>query len=214
MNNLVHWYIFVLHQVSLWLSDAIWQHKSGSTLAQVMACCLTAPSHNLNQCWLPISKVQWHHLRANLQEITRPSIAWISFKITFIQISQGLVFHFIDDLYGVQTFKWSYLNCTSVKPFKVYWFGIYGACQTYWFKDWYRYQYSWAARGAQVSSDFDRAWVEVLPFRGLYWLCVLTWPDTWGRGNIVIHVWIVLMFCDSIMSFSEAECKTVITPVC
>ena len=33
-------------------SDAIWRHRSGSTLAQVMACCLTAPSHYLNQCWL------------------------------------------------------------------------------------------------------------------------------------------------------------------
>ena len=31
-------------------SDAIWRHRSGSTLAQVMACCLTAPSHYLNQC--------------------------------------------------------------------------------------------------------------------------------------------------------------------
>ena len=31
---------------------------SGSTLAQVMACCLTAPSHHLNQCWLVISKFQ------------------------------------------------------------------------------------------------------------------------------------------------------------
>ena len=28
--------------------DAIWRHRSGSTLAQVMACCLTAPSHYLN----------------------------------------------------------------------------------------------------------------------------------------------------------------------
>ena len=45
---------------SLWPSDAIWQHKSGSTLAQVMACCLTAPSHYLNQCWLLISKALWH----------------------------------------------------------------------------------------------------------------------------------------------------------
>ena len=44
---------------SLWPSDAIWRHISRSTLAQVMACCLTAPSHYLNQCWL-ISKVQWH----------------------------------------------------------------------------------------------------------------------------------------------------------
>ena len=42
---------------SLWPSDAIWWQISGSTLAQVMACCLTAPSHYLNQCWLIISKV-------------------------------------------------------------------------------------------------------------------------------------------------------------
>ena len=42
---------------SLGPSDAIWRQKSGSTLAQVMACCLTAPSHYLNQCWLIISKV-------------------------------------------------------------------------------------------------------------------------------------------------------------
>ena len=45
---------------SLWPSDAIWWQRSWSTLAQVMACCLTAPSHYLNQCWLIISEVQWH----------------------------------------------------------------------------------------------------------------------------------------------------------
>ena len=45
---------------SLWPSDAIWRQRSGSTLAQVMACCLTAPSHYLNQCWLIIREVQWH----------------------------------------------------------------------------------------------------------------------------------------------------------
>ena len=44
---------------SLWPSDTIWQQRSLSTLAQVMACCLTAPSHYLNQCWLTISKVPW-----------------------------------------------------------------------------------------------------------------------------------------------------------
>ena len=43
----------------LWPSDAIWQHRSGSTLAQVMAWCLTAPNHYLNQCWLIISRVLW-----------------------------------------------------------------------------------------------------------------------------------------------------------
>ena len=50
---------------SLWPSDAIWWQRSGSTLAQVMACCLTAPSHNLNQCWLIISKLQWHSSECN-----------------------------------------------------------------------------------------------------------------------------------------------------
>ena len=43
--------------IQMWInslrpSDAIWRHKSGSTLAQAMAWCLTAPSHYLNQCWL------------------------------------------------------------------------------------------------------------------------------------------------------------------
>ena len=37
--------------------------RSGSTLAQVMACCLTAPSHYLNQCWLIISKIQLHVMK-------------------------------------------------------------------------------------------------------------------------------------------------------
>ena len=41
-------------------SDTIWLQKSGSTLAQVMACCLMAPSHYLNRCWLINTIVLWH----------------------------------------------------------------------------------------------------------------------------------------------------------
>ena len=41
---------------SLWPSDAIWRQRSGSTLAHVMVCCLTAPSHYLNQYCLIISE--------------------------------------------------------------------------------------------------------------------------------------------------------------
>ena len=51
---------------SLWPSDATWRHRSGSTLTQAMAWCLTAPSHYLKQCWLLISKVQWHSSEGNL----------------------------------------------------------------------------------------------------------------------------------------------------
>ena len=40
---------------SLWRGDAIWRHRSGWTLVQLMACCFMAPSHCLNQCWLNIS---------------------------------------------------------------------------------------------------------------------------------------------------------------
>ena len=38
-------------------SDAICRQRSRSRLAQVMACCLTTPSHYLNQCWLITSMV-------------------------------------------------------------------------------------------------------------------------------------------------------------
>ena len=52
--------MYVFHINSLWPSDTIWWQRSGSTLTQVMACCLTTPSHYLSQCWLIISGVQWH----------------------------------------------------------------------------------------------------------------------------------------------------------
>ena len=55
---------------SLWPSDAIWRQRSGSQLAQVMACCLTAPSHYLNQVWLMISEVLWHSPDRNFAENT------------------------------------------------------------------------------------------------------------------------------------------------
>ena len=54
----------------------IWRHKSGSTLAQVMACCLTAPSHYLNQCWLIIGKVQWHSFECNFTRDTSAISHW------------------------------------------------------------------------------------------------------------------------------------------
>ena len=50
------------------------RHRYGSTLAQVMACCLTAPSHYLNQCWWIASEVLWHSFEGklgNVQDISR-----------------------------------------------------------------------------------------------------------------------------------------------
>ena len=50
---------------SLWHTDAIWRHRSGSTLVQVMACCLMAPSHYLNWCWLFMKDILWHSPESN-----------------------------------------------------------------------------------------------------------------------------------------------------
>ena len=72
--TLSHWYVDKIN--SLWPSDAIWWHKSGSTLAQVVACCLTAPSHYLNQCWL-ISQVQWRSSHGNFTSYTSVIKHWV-----------------------------------------------------------------------------------------------------------------------------------------
>ena len=69
---------------SLWPSVAIWWHRSGTTLAQVMACCLTAPSHYLNQHWLLIIGFCGIHMRAILQRVTKVTILYNKFeKYTF-----------------------------------------------------------------------------------------------------------------------------------
>ena len=72
---------------SLWTSDAIWRHRSGSTLAQVMGCCLTAPSHYLNHCWLTISKVQWHSSEGNFSRDISAINHWNQLEIYFSKIS-------------------------------------------------------------------------------------------------------------------------------
>ena len=48
-------------------TDAIWWNRSGSTLAQIMACCQTAPGDGtkLNQCWLLVSEAHEGTFGAN-----------------------------------------------------------------------------------------------------------------------------------------------------
>ena len=65
---------------SLWSSDAIWRYRSGSTSAQVMACCLTAPSYYLNQCWLNISVVLWHSAENNFTRNAQDIFPWYQFE--------------------------------------------------------------------------------------------------------------------------------------
>ena len=58
-------------------SDAIQRCRTGSTLAQVMACYLTAPSHYLNLCWLEIIGIHPSVIsQKNVQNMTSKVIIW------------------------------------------------------------------------------------------------------------------------------------------
>ena len=46
-----------------------------------MACCLTAPSHYLNQCWRMISEILWHSPDNNFTENTQEIYCWNEFEI-------------------------------------------------------------------------------------------------------------------------------------
>ena len=77
---------------SLWPGDAIWWHKSELILAQVMACCLTAPSHHPNQCWLLIKRSSGIHLKAISHKIPpQPSIIKMRFKIDYLKFNLNLL---------------------------------------------------------------------------------------------------------------------------
>ena len=64
----------------VWPSDAMWRVRTGSTLSQVMACCLTVPSHYLNQCSLVISDDLWHSHEGNFTGNAQDVYPWYKFQ--------------------------------------------------------------------------------------------------------------------------------------
>ena len=74
---------------SLWPNDATWWHRAESKLVQVMACCLTAPSHYLNQCWQVISGILWHSPETNSRgiiQLLKISICKLGLKNTLVKL--------------------------------------------------------------------------------------------------------------------------------
>ena len=69
---------------TMWPSDTIWWNITGSTLAQVMACCLTASSHYPNQCWLLISEILWHSPQSNVTANAQATILYTVMSLKFI----------------------------------------------------------------------------------------------------------------------------------
>ena len=70
----------------------VWGYRFLSTLTQVMACCLTATSHYLNQCWLTITMFCGIHLTA-ISQVFINLICEKSLKIIFLKLLPNLPVH-------------------------------------------------------------------------------------------------------------------------
>ena len=90
---------------SLRPSDAIWRHGTRSTLAQVMACCLTAPSHYLNRCWLIINKVQWHSSEGNCANIYMHTVFFILWDQFFLRYLSHQSWKLVENYLSQISFK-------------------------------------------------------------------------------------------------------------
>ena len=74
--------------------SAAYMHQwTGSALVQIVACCLMAPSHYLNQCWLISSEVQWHSSEDNFHKqyliYQSRKLPWKLPIWKFVQLYQG-----------------------------------------------------------------------------------------------------------------------------
>ena len=102
-----------------WLqySDAIWWHISESTLAQIVACCLTETSHFLNQCWLGVNMTITNTLQLNLNRncnitIEENVVENIVFKIVAILSRSQCV----RSLWGCWHWHWHTLHIEGILP--------------------------------------------------------------------------------------------------
>ena len=83
INNM--FYSLICDNYSLWFSDTIWGHRTGSTLAHVMACCLMAPLPEP----INLSSIMYCgiHLRTILLAIFKISVTQLHLKIKYHQTS-------------------------------------------------------------------------------------------------------------------------------
>ena len=58
-----------------------WYQRSWSTLVQIMACCLMAPSLYLNRCRLIISKIQWNSFESNFKRYPSHQSLHLAWKL-------------------------------------------------------------------------------------------------------------------------------------
>ena len=100
---------------TLWPSDAIWRHRPASTLAKVMAWCLMASSHYLNQRYFLISEVLWHSPESNITvraqvavNIFHHFMSWKLLFLNYCHISEEPKWCFVsypEDTYSVHVYE-------------------------------------------------------------------------------------------------------------
>ena len=88
MVNDIFWFKTKVYVNSSPPSAPYMRQWTGSTLLRLMACCLVAPNHLLNQYWLIASKVTWHSsegIRLRISEDTNKQIEVENciFKVAF-----------------------------------------------------------------------------------------------------------------------------------
>ena len=88
-NIKIHNWCFITVN-SLWPNDALWQHESGSTSAQEMDRCITAPSHVLYQCWIITNCVLWHSPESHFTKIFVNLICYLYWEQTFKELPNDL----------------------------------------------------------------------------------------------------------------------------
>ena len=101
----------------MWPGDAIWRHGTRPTLAQVMACCLTAPSHYQYQCWR-ISEVPWHSFQCIIIRRCEDTDQWSKFEnCTFTIVSRSPRGQWVNIIIGLpvevhELFAWA--DCIKI----------------------------------------------------------------------------------------------------
>ena len=112
-NKLTHWLLEMTN-------NSIEHCQDCFSLNQVMAWCLMAPSHYLDQCWLTINKALlcWIHLRQIQWKTYNVSLTKMCLKITHLKYQPGVsesdnLWMGMICLYSLQSqiTEWSYYLC-------------------------------------------------------------------------------------------------------
>ena len=83
---------------------AVSRHRSESTVDQAMSCCLAAPNHYLNQCWLLNSEILWYSVDINCTPTAQVSILYYKFRNYTFKSPSHLIW--VNEL----TVNWHYLG--------------------------------------------------------------------------------------------------------